>query len=108
MVLVTNRLLSGRRVLVVEDGKGGMLVLVMTEGMLTDLGCDSIAAAATVGQALSLIDARTFDFAMLDMNLDGDKTYRVPTLSPRGRCHSSSRPATAVAIFGTSTATGRC
>ena len=50
-----DRLLSGRRVLVVEDE---MLVLIMIEDMLADLGCKSVAAAATVDKALALINRR--------------------------------------------------
>lgn len=69
-----NKMLSGRRVLVVEDE---MLVLMHTEDMLADLGCESVTAAATVDQAVALIEAQTFDVAMLDMNLDGDKTHVV-------------------------------
>ncbi len=45
-----DKLLSGRRVLVVEDE---MLVLFMIEDMLADLGCESVTAAATVNQALA-------------------------------------------------------
>jgi CheY-like chemotaxis protein len=77
-----DKLLSGRRVLVVEDE---MLILLMTEDMLADLGCDSVTAAATVDQALALIDAQVFDAAMLDMNLNGDKTDTVAdALATRG------------------------
>lgn len=53
-----NKLLSGRRVLVVEDE---MLVLLMIEDMLADLGCESVTAAATVDQALAAIDNQIFD-----------------------------------------------
>jgi CheY-like chemotaxis protein len=63
-----NELLSGRRILVVEDE---MLVLIMIEDMLADLGCKSVSAAATVPQALALIEAQVFDAAMLDLNLSG-------------------------------------
>lgn len=65
--------LSGLRMLVVEDE---MLVLMNTEDMLADLGCESV-AAATVEQALALIDTEPLDAAMLDMNLDGDKPFAV-------------------------------
>ncbi len=67
-------LLAGRRVLVVEDE---MLVLLNLEDMLADLGCKSVSAAATVDQALALIDAQVFDAAMVDVNLDGKKSYSV-------------------------------
>ena len=64
-----DELLSGRRVLVVEDE---MLVLIMIEDMLADLGCKSVASAATVEKALALINAQAFDVALLDMNLNGN------------------------------------
>jgi CheY-like chemotaxis protein len=77
-----SKLLSGRRILVVEDE---MLILITIEDMLADLGCESIATAATVDKALALIDAYTFDVAMLDMNLNGNKTYSVAdALATRG------------------------
>jgi CheY-like chemotaxis protein len=81
-VLAVNKLLSGRRVLVVEDE---MLVLIMIEDMLADLGCESVTSAATVDKALALIDAQVFDVAMLDMNLNGSDSHLVAdALSARG------------------------
>jgi CheY-like chemotaxis protein len=68
------QMLSGKRVLVVEDE---MLVLMAIEDMLTDLGCTSITAAATVEKALALIDAQPFDLATLDVNLDGRRSCSV-------------------------------
>jgi len=77
-----HELLTGRSVLVVEDE---MLVLLMIEDMLADLGCEAIATAATVNQAIALIEAQQFDVAMLDMNLNGNKTYEVAdALTARG------------------------
>ena len=77
-----DRLLSGRRVLVVEDE---MLVVMMIEDMLADLGCKSVTSAATVDKALALIDAQVFDAAMLDMNLNGNDSQLVAeALSARG------------------------
>lgn len=75
-------LLSDHRVLVVEDE---MLVLLNVEDMLADLGCESVSAAATVAQAIALIDAQAFDVAMVDVNLDGTKSYEVAdALAARG------------------------
>jgi CheY-like chemotaxis protein len=71
---VTDNLLLGRRILVVEDE---MLVLMCIEDMLADLGCESVTTAASVVQAISLIDAHVFDAAMLDMNLNGTKSFPV-------------------------------
>jgi len=66
--------LAKQRFLVVEDE---MLVLLMIEDMLGDLGCEVVASAATAEQALGLIAAGRFDSAMLDMNLNGDKSDEV-------------------------------
>lgn len=68
---MVDQLLAGKRVLVVEDE---MLVLMAIEDMLADLGCTSIAAAATIEQALSLIEAESFDLATVDVNLDGQRS----------------------------------
>ena len=77
-----DKLLSGRRVLVVEDE---MLVAMMIEDMLADLGCQSVTSAATVDKALALIEAQVFDAAMLDMNLNGNDSQPVAdALAARG------------------------
>jgi len=69
-----DKLLSGRRVLFIEDE---MLILMMIEDMLADLGCDSVAVASKIGPAISLIEGQDFDTAMLDMNLDGIESYPI-------------------------------
>jgi len=75
-------LLSGRRILVVEDE---MLILLMIEGILGDLGCRSVTSAATVKKAISLIETEFFDAAMLDMSLGGEDSSSVAVaLSKRG------------------------
>jgi CheY-like chemotaxis protein len=81
-VPVVDKLLSGRRILVVEDE---MLVLIMIEDMLADLGCKSVTSAATVDRALASINSQVFDVALLDMNLNGDDSHPVAeALSARG------------------------
>lgn len=60
--------LAGRKILVVEDE---MLVLMMIEMMLEDMGCETMVAASTVESALARIGENDFDLAMLDMNLGG-------------------------------------
>jgi CheY-like chemotaxis protein len=65
-------LLSGKRVLVVEDE---MLVLMAIEDMLTDLGCTSISVAGNLDKALDLIATEKFDLATLDINLNGQGSY---------------------------------
>ena len=62
-----------------------MMVLMLIEDMLADLGCRSVSTAATVDQALTLMDGRTFDVAMLDVNLNGQNSYPVAdALAARG------------------------
>jgi CheY-like chemotaxis protein len=76
------KLLSGRRVLVVEDE---FIILLMIEHMLKELGCDSVTAAATIKKALALIDSNVFDVAMVDMNLKGQDSRAVAdALAARG------------------------
>ncbi len=54
-----------------------MLVLLNIEDMLSNLGCQSVSAAATADRALALIDTEFFDAAMLDVNLGGEKSYPI-------------------------------
>ena len=62
-----------------------MLVLIMIEDMLADLGCKSVTSAATVDKALALINEQVFDVAMLDMNLNGNDSHVVAeALAARG------------------------
>jgi len=62
-----------------------MLVLILVEDVLEDLGCTAVMAAATVERALELIATNDFDVAMLDVNLNGDRTYAVAqALAHRG------------------------
>ena len=68
------QMLSGKRALVVEDE---MLVLMAIEDMLADLGCTSITAAAGIEKALALIDEQSFDLAILDVNLNGQRSYPI-------------------------------
>jgi DNA-binding response OmpR family regulator len=77
-----HKFLTGRRVLVVEDE---MLILMMIEDMLFDLGCEAIVTASSVDQALAIIDANVIDVAMLDSNLNGVSSNPVATkLAERG------------------------
>ena len=69
-----NKVFTGRHILIVEDE---MMILILIEEMLADLGFASVTVAATVEQALALIDAQFFDAAMLDVNLNGSKSYPV-------------------------------
>lgn len=70
-----NSPLSGCRVLAVEDE---VVVSWMLEDMLTNLGCTVVGPVARVEQALAMIKtAITFDVAMLDVNLNEQKSYPI-------------------------------
>jgi CheY-like chemotaxis protein len=60
-------------ILVVEDE---MLVAMMLEGMLRDLGCRVI-KAARVAKAVGPATSEAIDFAILDVNLAGETSYQV-------------------------------
>jgi len=77
-----DKLIAARRLLVVEDE---MLILLMIEDMLADLGYRSVASAATIEKALSLLETQDFDAAMLDVNLSGSGSQPVSdALTARG------------------------
>ena len=79
---MTDSPLSGRRVLVVEDE---MIVAWLLQDMLADLGCAVVGPAARVAQALAMIEAEAIDAAVLDVNLNGQKSYPVAdALAARG------------------------
>ncbi|MGI4767627.1 MAG: sensor histidine kinase [Janthinobacterium lividum] len=66
--------LSGRRILVVEDE---VMVSWLLEDMLGQLGCRVLGPAARVDQALAIIDDEEIDAAILDVNLNGEKSYPI-------------------------------
>jgi CheY-like chemotaxis protein len=77
-----NSSFSGHRVLLVEDE---MIVAWLLEEMLTDLGCAVVGPAASVNQALAMIDAEAIDAAVLDVNLNGQMSYPIAdALAARG------------------------
>lgn len=63
-----------RRVLIVEDE---MLVAMLLEDMLKDLGHVVVGIATRVETALSLIASTEPDLAILDVNLAGQKSFPV-------------------------------
>jgi CheY-like chemotaxis protein len=66
--------LSGLRALVVED-EGTVALLI--ESMPEELGCKVAASVPTVPKALIASDAQSFDFAVLDVNLNGQLVFPV-------------------------------
>ncbi len=66
--------LLGVRVLIVEDE---MLIVMLMEDMLADLGATAVAHASNVAEGLVLAERDDFDVAILDLNLDGSKVFPV-------------------------------
>lgn len=70
------------RVLVVEDE---MMIALMLEDMLLDLGHDVVGLAMRLPQALALARSAEIDLAILDVNLDGRMSFPVAAvLAERG------------------------
>lgn len=69
-----NNFLRDKHILVVEDE---MMVLIMIEDMLAELGCTTVLSASTVEQALEWIDTQRIDAATLDVNLHGKDSYPI-------------------------------
>ena len=73
---------EGRRVLVIEDE---VLIGMLLEDMLTDLGYVVAGAASRLEEASGLARTGSFDLAILDVNLNGQESYPVAEiLAARG------------------------
>ena len=73
---------SPRRVLVVEDD---VMIRMLIEDMLVDLGFAVAAQAAKVHEALAAVNSTDIDVAILDVNLSGETTGPVAeALAARG------------------------
>jgi CheY-like chemotaxis protein len=59
---------TGKRVLLVEDE---MMIRMLLEGMLDDLGHTVAGEAGAIDEALALAKDAEFDIALLDVNLNG-------------------------------------
>lgn len=68
---MTQDALRGRRLLVVEDEA---MICMLLEDMLEDLGCILVGTAGNIAQALSAVESKQFDAAVLDLNLNGQQT----------------------------------
>jgi|SRR5579872_2849291 len=67
--------LRGRRVLVVEDE---MMIAMLVEDMLADLGCSVVGPAHGLDAALKLAHSEVgLDAALLDVNLAGQPVFAV-------------------------------
>ncbi|HEY3951411.1 response regulator [Phenylobacterium sp.] len=69
--------LKGLRVLVVEDE---MMVSMLIEDMLSDLGCTVVGPASRLDEAIDLVKSSTIDCAVLDVNLGGQPIFPVADL----------------------------
>jgi len=73
---------SPKRVLIVEDD---VMIRMLIEDMLCDLGFAVAAEASKVHEALAAVDSTAFDVAILDVNLSGETTGPVAeALAARG------------------------
>jgi CheY-like chemotaxis protein len=68
---------SGLRVLVVEDE---MMVSMLIEDMLADLGCTIVGPASRLDEALDLARNGGIDCAVLDVNLGGQPIFPLADL----------------------------
>jgi CheY-like chemotaxis protein len=76
------RRLKGLRVLVAEDE---ILISMLLEEMLAELGCEIVGAASTLSVALDMVDRSEPDVAILDLNLAGENANPVAVaLAARG------------------------
>ena len=69
--------LDGLRVLVVEDE---MMVSMLIEDMLGDLGCTVVGPASRLDEAIELAKQADLDCAVLDVNLGGQLVFPVADL----------------------------
>ncbi len=65
---------AARRVLVVEDE---LLLGILLEGMLTELGHEVVTIAPRLSAALAAVENETFDLAVLDVRLYGESVVPV-------------------------------
>ena len=69
--------MTGRRILVVEDE---MMIAMMLEDMLLELGHDVVGVAPNLKAALTLAGSKEFDLGILDINLAGERSFPVAHL----------------------------
>ncbi len=73
---------EARRILLVKDE---MMVAMMIEDMLLDLGHEVVGVAQSLKTALLLAETEGYDMAILDINLAGERSFPVARrLSERG------------------------
>ena len=74
--------LSGRHILVIEDES---MVMMLLQDMLEDIGCVVVDSASRLEEAIGKAKSLTFDVAILDVNLNGERTFPIAeVLAERG------------------------
>ena len=68
--------MSSQRILVVEDE---MMIAMLIEDMLLDLGHEVVGVAQSLSSALTMAEAKAgqYDLAILDINLAGEQSFPV-------------------------------
>ena len=74
---MTDPKLTGLRVLVVEDE---MMVSMLIEDMLAELGCDVVGPASRLEEAMKIAREADLDCAVLDVNLGGHPIFPLADL----------------------------
>lgn len=64
--------MAARRILIVEDE---MMIAMMVEDFLADLGWNVVGVAGTLDRALAMARDAVIDAALLDVNLNGRNTF---------------------------------
>ena|SRR5580765_5271309 len=75
--------LAGLRVLVVEDE---MMVSMLIEDMLSDMGCVVVGPASRLDEAIELMKVSELDCAVLDVNLGGQPIFPLADLLRERGC----------------------
>ncbi|RWE12923.1 MAG: response regulator [Mesorhizobium sp.] len=71
---------EAKRVLIVEDE---VLVAMLLESLLSEMGHQVVASIAQVNEATEFADRAEIDFAILDINLGGAKSFSVAEILRR-------------------------
>lgn len=80
--MASKQVAQGRRVLVVEDE---MIIMMVIEELLVELGAEVVGPAAYLDVALKLAKEAPIDAAVLDINIRGGNSYSVADiLADRG------------------------
>ena len=65
-------MLAGHRILIVEDSP---VVAPFTVSVIEDLGCTAVGPAPTLASARELIENETFDAAIMDVHIRGERVF---------------------------------